>query len=109
MSATTTAVRDWCRNPFTAVATVLVVVAIGVVVLVVAPRGDAAGPPSRIETAKVGGYCARIVTSFNGEVWALAPGSRDGGLRRVDAADVVRDAAECRPTPAAGTATRTGR
>lgn len=110
MSADTTAVRGWIRSPVTWVATVLVAVAVGVMLWLSPPRDDIVGPPASIEsTTRVGGYCATAVIGFDGEVWALAPGSRDGRLHRVDAADVKRDAPECRPTPAAGTGTRTGR
>ncbi|AMO59073.1 Uncharacterised protein [Mycolicibacterium phlei] len=109
MSAVTAALRDWIRSPVTMLATVLVAVAAGGALWLSPPRGNVAGPPAEIGTARVGGYCARIVTGFDDTVWALAPGSRDGRLHRVDAADVDRNAAECRPTPAAGTATRTGR
>lgn len=109
MSAVTVALRAWIRNPFTAVVVVVVAVAVGLALWLSPPHGDVAGPPAEIGTARVGGYCATAVVGFDGDVWALAPGSRDGRLHRVDQADVKLDAAECRPTPAAGTGTRTGR
>jgi len=109
MSAVTVALRDWIVSPVTWTATVLVAVAVGLALWLSPPHGDAAGPPAEIGTAMVGGYCARIVTGFDGTVSALAPGSRDGQLRRVDPADVNRHAPECQPAAATGTGERSGR
>ncbi|MBX8687418.1 hypothetical protein GO011_08240 [Mycobacterium sp. 20091114027_K0903767] len=110
LRSATAAVRSWILNPVTWVATVLVAVAAGVALLLAPAHDDVAGPPARIEsTAKVGGYCAVIVSGFDGAVWALAPGSRDGDLKRVDAADVNRHAPECQPLAATGTGERSGR
>lgn len=90
------ALRDWTRSPITWAAAVLVAVAAGVSLWISPPGSDVAGPPAEIVKAKVGGYCAQIVAGEDGSVWALAPGSVDGQLRRVDAADVHRDDAECK-------------
>lgn len=88
------ALTAWTRSPFTWIATVLIAVAAAVSLWINPPR-ELTGPPTEVTTAKVGGFCATVIRSADGNVWALAPGSIDGQLRRVDAADVDRDAAEC--------------
>ncbi|WP_078321655.1 hypothetical protein [Mycobacteroides chelonae] len=90
------AVRDWIVSPVTMAAALLVAVAMAVWLTVDPPR-ELVAPPAGIEFAKVGGYCTRIVVSFDGAVWALAPGAPDGGLTRVDPGDVQRDLPECQP------------
>lgn len=90
----------WTRSPFTWAAAVLIAVASAVSLWVSPPRGDVAGPPAEIGTAKVGGYCATIVTGFDGSVGALAPGSIDGQLKKVDAKDV--DRSQCQPRKPSG-------
>ncbi|MBF9519500.1 hypothetical protein [Mycobacteroides chelonae] len=90
------ALTSWTRSPFTWIAAVLVAVAAGVSLWISPPRDDAAGPPSEVTIAKVGGYCAVTVTGDGGAAWALAPGAVDGQLHRVDPADVDRASAECR-------------
>lgn len=88
------AVRDWIGSPVTMAVSVLIAVAMAIWLAVDPPR-ELVAPPAGIESAKVGGYCTRIVVGLDGAVWALAPGSRDGQLKRVDAADAQRDLPEC--------------
>lgn len=102
------AFRAWIASPFTMVTGVLVAVAAAVALLLAPAHGDAAGPPE-ITVAKVGGYCATVVVGWDGAVWALAPGSRAGEPKRVDAADVDHNAAECKPAAVVGAGNRTGR
>ncbi|WP_458317943.1 hypothetical protein [Mycolicibacterium brisbanense] len=89
------AVRDWIVSPVTMTAAVLVAVIMSVWLVLDPPRGDVAGPPAEVAVAKVGGYCATVISAADGNVWALAPGSVDGQLHRVDSADVDRTASEC--------------
>lgn len=89
-------VRDWIVSPVTMAVSVLIAVAMGTWLVLDPPR-ETTGPPAGIEFARVGGYCTRIVVSFDGAVWALAPGAPDGGLTRVDPRDVQRDLPECQP------------
>lgn len=88
------AIRDWIVSPVTMAAALLVSVAMAVWLTVDPPR-ELVAPPAGIESAKVGGYCTRIVVGLDGNVWALAPGAVDGKLTRVDAGDVQRDLPEC--------------
>ncbi|MGV0675731.1 hypothetical protein ABQE62_05995 [Mycolicibacterium fortuitum] len=104
------AFRDWLSDPATVVTGVILVVALSGWLLFAPPRADVAGPPAEIATAKVGGYCVIVVTGFDGgAAWALAPGSRDGDLKRVDAVDVDRDAVECKSVATPGAGSRSGR
>ncbi|WP_158167421.1 hypothetical protein [Mycolicibacterium smegmatis] len=89
------AICDWIVSPVTMTAAVLVAVIMGVWLVLDPPRGDVAGPPAEVAVAKVGGFCATIVTGFDGSVWALVPGAVDGQLKRVDAADVDRTSEVC--------------
>jgi hypothetical protein len=97
------AVRAWLISPVTMVVMLLVAGAMAVWLIVDPPR-EAAGPPATVTTAKVGGFCTRIVTGSDGSVWALAPGAVDGELRSVDAATV--DRTECQPSTDGGVPTR---
>lgn len=97
MSARTaaSAVRDWITNPVTMTVAVLIAVTMGVWLVLDQP-GEAVAPPAEVTTAQVGGFCATVIAAEDGTVWALAPGSVDGKLKRVDPANVDRDAVECR-------------
>jgi hypothetical protein len=87
-------VRDWIVSPVTMTVSVLVAVAMSAWLWLDPPR-EATAPPESVTTARVGGFCATVISGADGEVWALPPGSVDGQLRRVDKESVDRDAAEC--------------
>lgn len=89
------AVRDWIVSPVTMTVAVLVAAVMGVWLVLDPPHGEVAGPPAGLTVAKVGGYCATVVATDDGSVWALDPGAVDGKLRRVDSESVDHDAAEC--------------
>lgn len=84
----------WTRNPITWTASALVAVAAGVS-LWISPPLHSVDPPSEVSVAKVGGYCATVISAADGAVWALAPGAVDGKLKNFDPGDVNRTAAEC--------------